>query len=204
MSGEVQRLVVGITGASGSIYGIRLLEELRVLGIESHLVMSKAAELTLAYESDLSLRDLRAKADVVHAVNNVAAPIASGSFATMGMVVAPCSVRTLAEIGTGVTTSLLSRAADVVLKERRRLVLLLRETPLSLVHIRNMLSVTEMGGVVCPPVPTFYNRPQSLAEVVDATVGRALDLFDIDSSLTPRWDGSAMTTNSRSFNQEMT
>jgi 4-hydroxy-3-polyprenylbenzoate decarboxylase len=183
-------MVVGITGASGTIYGIRLLEELRVLGVESHLVMSKAAELTLAYESDLKPRDVRELADHVHAVNNVAAAIASGSFRTMGMVIAPCSVRTLGEVATGVTTSLLSRAADVVLKERRRLVLMVRETPLSLVHLRNMATVTEMGGVICPPVPTFYNRPTSLDDVVDATVGRVLDLFDLESSLAPCWDGS--------------
>jgi len=191
------KMVVGITGASGTIYGIRILEELRVLGIESHLVMSKASELTLAYESDLSPRDVRAKADVVHAVNNVAAPIASGSFRTLGMVIAPCSVRTLAEVATGVTTSLLTRAADVALKERRRVVLLVRESPLSLVHISNMEKVTQMGGVICPPVPTFYNRPQSLEDIVDATVGRVFDLFDLESSLAARWDGTALTTNPR-------
>ncbi len=187
------RLIVGITGASGTAYGIRMLEELRVLGVESHLVMSKACELTLSYESDLTPREVKALADVVHAPTNFAASIASGSFRTIGMAVAPCSVRTLAEVATGVTTSLLSRAADVTLKERRRLVMMVRETPLTLVHIRNMETVTEMGGVICPPVPTFYNRPQSLGEVVDATVGRVLDLFDLNSSLTPRWDGKAMT-----------
>jgi 4-hydroxy-3-polyprenylbenzoate decarboxylase len=201
MTGPPKRLVVGITGASGAAYGIRLLQELRVLGIESHLVMSKAAELTLAYESDLKPRDVRELADHVHAINNVAAPIASGSFRTMGMVVAPCSVRTLGEIATGVTTSVLSRAADVVLKERRRLVLMVRETPLSLVHLRNMATVTEMGGLICPPVPTFYNRPQSLDDIVDATVGRALDLFDLDSALTPRWDGTTTTPTNRTANR---
>lgn len=189
----VQRMIVGISGASGTAYGIRLLDELRILGIESHLVMSKAAELTLAHESDLSVRDVRAKADVVHSINNVAAPIASGSFRTMGMVVAPCSVKTLAEIGTGVSTSLLGRAADVALKERRRLVLLVRETPLTLAHIRNMQSVTEMGGIISPPVPTFYNRPTTVEEIVDATVGRTLDLFGLESDLSPRWDGNTAT-----------
>jgi flavin prenyltransferase len=195
---SARRIAVGITGASGTAYGIRLLRELRVLGVETHLVMSKAAELTLAYETDLKPRDVRELADHVHAVTNVAAPIASGSFKTMGMVVAPCSVRTLAEIGTGVTTSLLSRAADVALKERRRLVLVVRETPLTLAHLRNMTAVTEMGGVICPPVPTFYNRPQSLDEVVDATVGRVLDLFDLESDLTPRWDPTPIHHESRS------
>lgn len=182
-----RRMVVGMTGASGSVYGIRLLEELSVLGIESHLVMSKAAELTLSYESDLAPRDVRAKADVVHAVTNVAASIASGSFRTMGMIIAPCSVRTLAEIATGVTTSLLTRAADVTLKERRPLVILLRESPLNLVHIRNLETVTLAGATVCLPAPAFYNRPQTLQDVVDEGVGRLLDRFDLDSSLINRW-----------------
>jgi 4-hydroxy-3-polyprenylbenzoate decarboxylase len=182
-----RRMVVGMTGASGSVYGIRLLEELSVLGIESHLVMSKAAELTLSYESDLTPRDVRAKADVVHAVTNVAASIASGSFRTMGMIIAPCSVRTLAEIATGVTTSLLTRAADVTLKERRPLVILLRESPLNLVHIRNLETVTLAGATVCLPAPAFYNRPQTLQDVVDEGVGRLVDRFDLDSSLINRW-----------------
>jgi 4-hydroxy-3-polyprenylbenzoate decarboxylase len=182
-----RRMVVGMTGASGSVYGIRLLEELSVLGIESHLVMSKAAELTLSYESALTARDVRAKADVVHAVTNVAASIASGSFRTMGMIIAPCSVRTLAEIATGVTTSLLTRAADVTLKERRPLVILLRESPLNLVHIRNLETVTLAGATVCLPAPAFYNRPQTLQDVVDEGVGRLLDRFDLDSSLINRW-----------------
>lgn len=180
-------MVVGITGASGTAYGIRLLEELTNLQIESHLVMSKAAELTMAYESDHTPRQVRAKASVNHAVNNVAASIASGSFRTMGMIIAPCSVRTLAEIATGVTTSLLTRAADVTLKERRPLVLLVRESPLSLIHIRNLAAVTEAGAIVCLPAPAFYNRPQSLQDVIDEGVGRLLDLFGIDSALTNRW-----------------
>jgi 4-hydroxy-3-polyprenylbenzoate decarboxylase len=185
------RLVVGMTGASGSAYGIRLLEELRVLGIESHLVMSKAAELTLAFESDLTPRDVRAKADVNHAVTNVAASIASGSFRTRGMIIAPCSVRTLGEIATGATTSLLTRAADVTLKERRPLVILLRESPLSLIHIRNMEQVTLAGATVCLPAPAFYNRPQTVEDIIDDGVGRLLDRFDIESSLITRWTEGA-------------
>lgn len=189
-----RRLIVGMTGASGSQYGIRLLTELRILGIETHLVISKAGELTLQYEADLSVREVRALADVVHAANNVAASIASGSFRTMGMAVTPCSVRTLAEVATGVTTSLLSRAADVTLKERRRLVLLVRESPLTLAHIRNMATVTEMGGVIALPVPAFYHRPASVADIIDDGVGRVLDLFDFDSALAKRWDETGCST----------
>ncbi|PZE22956.1 MULTISPECIES: UbiX family flavin prenyltransferase [unclassified Curtobacterium] len=182
-----RRMVVGITGASGAAYGIRLLDELRVLGIESHLVMSKAAELTLAYESDLTPREVRAKADVVHAVHNVAASIASGSFRTMGMVIAPCSVRTLGEIASGVSSSVLTRAADVTLKERRPLVLMLRESPLNLIHIRNLETVTLAGATVCLPAPAFYNRPQTVDEIVDDGVGRLLDQFHLESTLIRRW-----------------
>lgn len=186
--GAPNRMVVAITGASGVVYGIRLLEELRELGIETHLVMSKAAELTIAHERTESAREVRAKATVVHAQGNVAAPISSGSFRTMGMIVAPCSMRTLAEVAMGVTTSLVSRAADVTLKERRRLVLMVRETPLSLGHLRNMVLVTEMGAIICPPVPAFYHHPHSIDDLVDASVGRVLDLFDLPTSLAPRWD----------------
>lgn len=182
-----RRVVVGITGASGTVYGIRLLEELANLEIETHLVMTKPAELTLSYESDLKPKQVRKLASVSHAVNNVAASIASGSFRTMGMIIAPCSVKTLAEIATGVTTSLLARAADVTLKERRPLVILLRESPLSLVHIRNMETVTLAGATVCVPAPAFYNRPSSLEVVVDEGVGRLLDAFGLESSLTKRW-----------------
>jgi 4-hydroxy-3-polyprenylbenzoate decarboxylase len=185
-----RRLVVGMTGASGSIYTLRLLEELRSLDIETHLVVSKAARLTMRYEVDFGMTELRKLADVVHPVNDVAASIASGSFRTMGMVIAPCSVRTLAEIATGVTTTLLTRAADVTLKERRRLVLLVRESPLNLVHLRNMQTVTEMGGVITVPAPSFYHRPRSVDAVVDDGVGRLLDLFDLDSALALRWDGT--------------
>lgn len=182
-----QRMIVGISGASGIVYGIRLLETLRRLGIESHLVMSRSAEVTSAHESGLKVADIRALADVTYAAADIGAAISSGSFRTMGMIVAPCSVRSLSEIASGVTSSLLTRAADVVLKERRRLVLMLRETPLHLGHIRSMATVTEMGAIVYPPVPAFYARPQSLDEMVDHTVGRVLDLFDIDTGRVRRW-----------------
>jgi len=184
---EVRRLIVGISGASGIVYGIRLLKVLRDARIESHLVMSKAAELTLAYEMKMTVGAVRALADVVHAVTDIGAAISSGSFRTEGMIVAPCSVRSLAEIASGVTTNLLSRAADVVLKERRRLVLLVRETPLHVGHLRAMVQASEIGAIVMPPVPAFYSRPKSVEDIVDHTVGRALDLFNIDTSLVRRW-----------------
>ena len=182
-----RRLIVGITGATGIIYGVRLLELLRDAGIETHLVVSRAADMTRRHELDLSGAELRALATVHHPVTDVGAAIASGSFRTMGMIVAPCSARTLAEIATGSTTSLLTRAADVVLKERRRLVLLFRETPLHAGHIRNMLAATEAGAVVMPPVPAFYTRPGSIDEIVTTTICRALDLFDIDLGQLRRW-----------------
>lgn len=182
-----RRLIVGITGATGIVYGVRLLELLRESGIETHLVVSRAAELTRAHELDLSAKELRALATVHYPSTDVGAAIASGSFRTMGMVVAPCSARTLAEIATGVTSSLLTRAADVTLKERRRLVLLFRETPLHAGHIRNMLAATEAGAVVMPPVPAFYGRPASIDDLVVSTVCRALDLFDIDVGRLRRW-----------------
>lgn len=184
-----QRLIVGISGASGAIYGVRLLELLKGSGVETHLIMSQTARITLATETDLSVKQVEALADVVHAHGDLADACSSGSFRTLGMVVAPCSVKTLAEIATGVTPNLLSRSADVVLKERRRLVLMLRETPLHLGHIRNMAAVTEMGAVVYPPVPAFYAKPASLAEMVDHTLGRVLDLFDIDAGTVRRWQG---------------
>lgn len=184
---DAPRLIVGISGASGVIYGIRLLEALRDLPVESHLVMSKSAEMTIAYETDWKPADVKALADVVYPIADIGAAISSGSFRTMGMAVAPCTVRTLSEIASGVTSTLLTRAADVVLKERRRLVLLLRETPLHAGHIRSMLHATEMGAIVAPPVPAFYTRPETLQEVIDQTVGRMLDLFDIDSGLPRRW-----------------
>ena len=187
MSGDRSRLIVGISGASGVTYGIRLLEVLRDLPVETHLVMSKSAEMTVAYETDLKPAEVKALADVVHPIGDIGASISSGSFKTKGMIVAPCTVRTLSEIASGVTSSLLTRAADVVLKERRRLVLLLRETPLHAGHIRSMLQVTEMGAIVAPPVPAFYTRPGTLDEVIDQTVGRVLDLVEIDSGLPKRW-----------------
>ena len=181
------RLIVGISGASGAIYGARLLELLRPLAVETHLVMSRSAEVTLALETGLNPAELRTRADVVHAVGDLAAPISSGSFATLGMIVAPCSVRTMAEIATGATTTLLSRAADVVLKERRRLVLLVRETPLHTGHLRTMTALSEMGAIIAPPVPAFYAKPNSLDEMIDQTLGRALDLFGLDAGSVRRW-----------------
>ena len=181
------RLIVGISGASGVVYGARLLELLRRLGVETHLVMSRSAEVTLALETALKPADLRARADVVHAIGDLAAPISSGSFPTIGMIVAPCSIRSMAEIATGVTTTLLTRAADVTLKERRRLVLLVRETPLHTGHLRTMTALSEMGAVIAPPVPAFYAKPQTIEEMVDQTLGRVLDLFGLDAGTVRRW-----------------
>jgi flavin prenyltransferase len=183
------RLIVGISGASGVIYGARLLELLRPLPVETHLVISRAAEVALALETDLKPAAVRALADVVHAIGDISAPISSGSFKTMGMVVAPCSIRTMSEIAHGVTTSLLSRAADVVLKERRRLVLAVRETPLHSGHLRTMMQLADMGAVIAPIMPAFYNRPQTVDDIINHTVGRLLDLFGIDSSVVKRWHG---------------
>ena len=182
-----QRLIVGVSGASGVIYGIRLLELLREADVESHLIMSRSAEVTVAHETDRKIAEIQELADVCYRNEDIAAATASGSFRTMGMVVAPCSVRTLSEIATGVTSTLLTRSADVVLKERRRLVLLVRETPLHLGHLRSMAAVAEMGAVVAPPVPAFYAKPQSIAEMIDHTLGRALDQFDIDVGTVRRW-----------------
>ena len=181
------RLIVGISGASGVVYGARLLELLRSLGVETHLVMSRSAEVTLALETALKPADLRARADVVHAIGDLAAPISSGSFQTLGMILAPCSIRSMAEIATGATTTLLTRAADVVLKERRRLVLLVRETPLHTGHLRTMTALSEMGAVIAPPVPAFYAKPRTVDDIVDHTVGRALDLFGIEVLGVTRW-----------------
>lgn len=182
-----KRLIIGISGSSGIIYGIRLLQTLKPLPIETHLVISRAAQLTREYETTYQAEELRQLADVYHACSNIAAPIASGSFQTMGMIIAPCSMKTLGEIAHGISGNLLSRAADVVLKERRRLILLPRETPLHLVHLQNMLTITQMGGIICPPVPAFYNQPQSLDDIVNDTVGRVLDLFAIENDLVRRW-----------------
>lgn len=188
MAGKsVDRIIVGISGASGIIYGIRMLEALKAAGVETHLVVSKAAEMTLAYETDLKAKDLRELADVYHPQADIGASISSGSFPTLGMVIAPCSVRTMSEIATGVTGSLMSRAADVVLKERRRLVLAVRETPLHTGHLRTMLQLSEMGAIIAPVMPAFYNRPQTLDDIVNHSVGRMLDLFGIDSGSVKRW-----------------
>lgn len=184
---QKQRMIVGISGASGITYGIELLKILRELQIESHLVVSKAGDMTRAYETTLTTDELRDLADVCYNVNHLGASIASGSFKTMGMIVAPCSINTLSAIATGVTNTLLTRAADVVLKERRRLVLLVREFPLHAGHLKSMLAVTELGAVVAPPVPAFYTKPETLQEMVRQTVARTLDLFEIDVDSIPRW-----------------
>jgi len=181
------RLVVGISGASGVVYGIRLLEALAELGIESHLVVSKAAQMTIGLETKLTLKSVAAKADFHYATGDIAAPIASGSFHTAGMVVAPCSVRSMSEIATGVTSTLLTRAADVTLKERRPLVLAVRETPFHLGHLRTMTALTEMGAVILPPVPAFYTAPHSLDDLVDHFVGRILDCFGYNWPKARRW-----------------
>jgi 4-hydroxy-3-polyprenylbenzoate decarboxylase len=185
------RLIVGISGASGVVYGARLLTLLQSMPVETHLVISRSAEVTLALETDLKPADLRARADVVHAIGDLAASISSGSFPTIGMIIAPCSIRSMAEIATGATTTLLTRAADVVLKERRRLVLLVRETPLHTGHLRTMTALSEMGAVIAPPVPAFYAKPQSLEEMIDHTLGRALDLFGLETGTVRRWGESA-------------
>jgi 4-hydroxy-3-polyprenylbenzoate decarboxylase len=186
---EPRRLVVGVTGASGAVYGLRVLDACRELAIETHLIVSRAAALTLAQETDLSLADLAARASAVHKVGDVGASVASGSYRTMGMIIAPCSVRTMSEIATGVTSSLLTRAADVALKERRPLVLMVRETPLHLGHLRTMVALAEMGATIAPPLPAFYAKPRSIADMVDQSVGRALDLLGLAWAPVRRWGG---------------
>ena len=186
--GQTRRLIVGISGASGIAYGVRILELLRETDVESHLILSQAGELTRSQElGEMLSKDVRGLADVVHSVKDVGAAVSSGSFRTMGMVIAPCSVKTLGEIASGVTGSLMSRAADVVLKERRRLVLCVRESPLNLIHLRNMATVTEAGGIIAPPVPAFYAGPQTIDDIVTFTSCRLLDLFDIDVGRLKRW-----------------
>jgi 4-hydroxy-3-polyprenylbenzoate decarboxylase len=186
----MRRLIVAITGASGAIYGVQLLRRLRAAGdIETHLLLSAAGVLNVHQELDMKRGDVEALAHAVHNVNDIGASVASGSFATAGMVVAPCSMKTLGAIANGLADNLIARAADVCLKERRRVVLMARETPLNLAHIRNMEAVTLMGGIVFPPVPAFYQRPRSLEEMVDHTLARVLDLFDIPHDLAPRWNG---------------
>ncbi|BFM17461.1 UbiX family flavin prenyltransferase [Maricurvus nonylphenolicus] len=183
-----KRLIVGVSGASGVIYGVRLLELLKDTDIETHLVMSKAARLTLGYETSYSVNDVKGLADEVHNIDDIGASISSGSFKTMGMIIAPCSVKTMSEVATGCTSNLLTRSADVVLKERRRLVMMVRETPMHVGHLRSMLTVSEMGAIVYPPVPAFYAKPQTLEDMVDHSIGRALDLFDIEVGAVRRWN----------------
>lgn len=182
-----KRLIVGISGASGIIYGVRVLESLRGSDVETHLVMSRSAEVTLAYEMGMKLAEVHALADIVHPIQDIGASISSGSFKTEGMIVAPCSIKSMSEIAAGTTGTLLTRAADVVLKERRRLVLMVRETPLHMGHLRTMANVSEMGAIVMPPVPAFYHRPKTIDDIVNQTVGRALDLFGLDPGLVKRW-----------------
>ena len=184
-----RRLVVGISGASGTIYGVRLLELLKATDIETHLVMSKSAEMTLVYETDYKPKDVRALASVNHPMADIGASISSGSFPTMGMIVVPCSIRTMSEIATGVTSSLMSRAADVVLKEKRRLVLAVRETPLHGGHLRTLTTLADIGAVIAPIVPAFYNKPKTVDDIINHTVGRLLDLFGIETKLVKRWQG---------------
>jgi 4-hydroxy-3-polyprenylbenzoate decarboxylase len=187
MPDQKQRLIVGISGASGVIYGARLLQALRPLPVETHLVMTRTAEITLAHETDFKVADVRRLADVAYPIGDLAAAISSGSFQTMGMIVAPCSMRSLGEISHGISSNLLTRAADVVLKERRRLVLVARETPLHAIHLRNMATLADMGAIIAPPVPAFYNRPRTLDDVIAHTVGRVLDLFGLDTGTVKRW-----------------
>ena len=182
-----KRLIVGISGASGVVYGVRLLQALQPTDIETHLVISQSAEVTLAYETDFKVSEIQALADINHSVRDIGAAIASGSFSSLGMIVAPCSVRSMSEIATGVTSNLLTRSADVTLKERRPLVLLVRETPLHTGHLRTMVKLSEIGAIIAPPVPAFYARPDSIDDVVDHTIGRALDLFGADVGLVRRW-----------------
>ncbi|MFC5510690.1 UbiX family flavin prenyltransferase [Massilia jejuensis] len=190
MADRPRRIVVGITGATGAVYGVRLLARLRsVAGVETHLVVSDAASLTLHQEVGMQRREVEALAHVVHKNREIGASIASGSFQTDGMVIAPCSMKTLAAVAHGLADNLVARAADVVLKERRRLVLMVRETPLNLAHLRNMTAVTEMGAIVFPPLPSFYHRPASIEEMVDQTLDRVLDLLGIDNDSAPRWAG---------------
>ena len=184
-----RRLVIGMSGASGPIYGIRMLEMLKKTDIETHLVMSKSAEMTLVYETDYKPKDIKALASVVHPAADIGASISSGSFPTMGMVIVPCSIRTMSEIATGVTSTLLTRAADVALKERRRVVLAVRETPLHSGHLRNMASLSDIGAVIAPIVPAFYNKPKTIDDVINHSVGRLLDLFGIETDVVRRWEG---------------
>ena len=186
----MKRFVVAITGASGAMYGIRLLQWLREsTQVETHLMISDAGVLSMHYELDMKRKDVEALADVVHSVRDVGACVASGSFQSEGMIIAPCSMKTLGSVAHGLSDNLITRAADVMLKERRRLVLMVRETPFNLAHLRNMTSVTEMGGIIYPPLPALYQKPQSIEDMVDHTTGRVLDLFGIQQTLAPQWQG---------------
>jgi 4-hydroxy-3-polyprenylbenzoate decarboxylase len=190
MPDRPQRIVIAITGATGAVYGVRLLQVLKEIpNVETHLVVSDAAVLTLHQETGLQRKEVEALADVVHKQHNIGASIASGSFQSDGMIIAPCSMKTLASVAHGLSDNLVARAADVVLKERRRLVLMVRETPFNLAHLRNMTAVTEMGGIIFPPLPSFYHQPQSIADMVDHTVARVIDLFGMEHQLAPRWNG---------------
>lgn len=190
-SNHPKRLIVGISGASGAIYGVRLIEKLSETDIETHVVISESARITLATETDYSIDYLQDLAYQVHHSKNIGASISSGSFETLGMIIAPCSIRSMSEIATGVTSSLLTRAADVVLKERRRLVLLVRETPLHTGHLRTLVNLSEIGAIVMPPVPAFYQKPETIDDIINHTVGRCLDLFGIKDSSIKRWQGLA-------------
>jgi 4-hydroxy-3-polyprenylbenzoate decarboxylase len=186
----MKRLVIAMTGASGALYGVRLLEHLKKAGgVETHLMISDAAALNLHHELDIKRKDVESLANVVHSVRDIGACVASGSFQSDGMVIVPCSMKTLASVAHGMCDNLISRAADVMLKERRRLILMVRETPFNLAHLRNMTAVTEMGGVIFPPLPALYQRPQTVSEMVDHTVGRVLDLLSIEQTLAPEWTG---------------
>ncbi|RZT05519.1 4-hydroxy-3-polyprenylbenzoate decarboxylase [Duganella sp. CF402] len=190
MPDRPQRIIIAITGATGAVYGVRLLQHLQHIGgVETHLMISDAAVLTLHQETGLQRREVESYAHVVHKVRDIGASIASGSFQSDGMIIAPCSMKTLASVAHGLSDNLIARAADVVLKERRRLVLMVRETPFNLAHLRNMTAVTEMGGIIFPPLPSFYHNPQTIAEMVDHTVARVIDLFGIEHALAPRWAG---------------
>ncbi len=181
------RILIGISGASGAIYGVRLLELLKELGVETHLIVSTAGQLTLKYETSFTLKDIQEKSDYYYNQADIGAACASGSFVCDGMIIAPCSMRTLAEIATGMTSALLTRAGDVCLKERRRLIMLTRETPLTLAHIENMAQITRMGGIIAPPVPAFYAAPETIDDMINHTLGRILDLFGLESDKTHRW-----------------
>ena len=183
------RMIVGITGASGAIYGIELLKALKNAGVETHLIISKTGQITIAHETDYSIPQVQKLATHFHSAQDLAACISSGSFKTAGMIIAPCSIRSLAEIATGNTSTLLTRAADVILKERRKLVLMVRETPLHSIHLRNMLTLADMGAFIAPPVPAFYSKPQTLNDMVAHTIGRVLDLFELETGQVKRWDG---------------